>query len=450
MAGTVEVESIMDGADALVQIGDAQNASDITSTGIVKINALYNVTDGAGPQVVVYGDCEGDIHIGHNAAQGVGRVHKNCGITVKGDLTGDIISGNATYPDVVMAGDIVLEGNGSGLISFKQIGDDFTCEGFCGSVTLGNAATDEFSGILKTDELNVDVTFRKFSGGVESKSGTGAGLAFLNGTITTKEEFLSAGLIRIDDFDADANIVINENAVQVISEGDITIYDELAGDVAITGDYKGDISAAGSGGMASTASLAISGKLGNLGDIEIDNDLDGLLAIGGNLEGTVQVGGDVDGTIDVNAKHDGQILVEGYINGTVDVAQRTGDTSLIRAIAGLGAGAEILINTSAGAYNANGDMWFGSTDDVLCTTNPVFCSYDSVEFDGCIRIYESSGASDGDLNGDITIRGCHDDDDDIVIDVDGTVYGNVIVDTHGPSCNGIAPEWDPQLECPIP
>ena len=62
-------------------------------------------------------------------------------------------------------------------------------------------------------------------------------------------------------------------------------------------------------------------------------------------------------------------------------------------------------------------------------TNPP-TPLEEVTFDGCIYVRDESGSgNDGDLNGYITVVGCHATDDDLCICVDGSVGQGAITIT---------------------
>lgn len=257
----------------------------------------------------------------------------------------------------------------------------------------------------------------------------------------------------------------------------------LAGTLTIAQDVAGDVQVGGD--IGETGVLTIAGDVLSTGDVDVgaivygslsvDGDLVGdvtigeLFGFGGQVEGSIEVGNAVSGTIHVTSGStldgdviagasiavrrlaaDGRILIDGLGSGQVAVARGTNATSLIRMIKGLGSGGTVEINTIEGENNANGDMWFGSTDPVACTSCcPVYCTYDTVEFDGCIRIYDEGGQQPtyGNLNGEIIIVGCHDDANDIIIQIDGDRNGTILVDDY--TCQN-QPSVDFNSTCPIP
>ncbi|RJP42427.1 MAG: hypothetical protein C4547_00345 [Phycisphaerales bacterium] len=76
-------------------------------------------------------------------------------------------------------------------------------------------------------------------------------------------------------------------------------------------------------------------------------------------------------------------------------------------------------------HDAGGDIHVGPDDDT---------STDPVVLDGCTRIHDNGGwpvPDRGDLNGDITVNGCHATADDLNICVDGALNGSIDINQSG-------------------
>lgn len=122
----------------------------------------------------------------------------------------------------------------------------------------------------------------------------------------------------------------------------------------------------------------------------------------------------------------GRILIDDLCDGSINVLRGTAANSLVRMTGGLDDHGTIEINSSRGAYDAGGNIHVGPDDGT---------SSDPVVFDGCIRIYDDNGApvpDHGDLDGYITINGCHATADDLNICIDGFVNGSININQ--PDC----------------
>ncbi len=112
----------------------------------------------------------------------------------------------------------------------------------------------------------------------------------------------------------------------------------------------------------------------------------------------------------------GRILVDGLMDGAIRIGKKTTSLTLIHLSGGLGEFGTVELNTSEGAFNAEGVITVGS--------GPCGLSMPDVTFDGCIRIYKDSVSGHyGDLDGAISVRGCL--TDDLNICIDGDDNGNV-------------------------
>jgi len=118
---------------------------------------------------------------------------------------------------------------------------------------------------------------------------------------------------------------------------------------------------------------------------------------------------------------DGRVLIDGLCDAAIEIEEKTHSNSLIRMTDGLDDNGTILINSSAGDLDAGGYIHVGPDDGT---------STDPVVFDGCTRIYDDDGQpvpDHGDLNGDITLNGCHATADDLNIAVEGALNGSITI-----------------------
>ncbi len=211
----------------------------------------------------------------------------------------------------------------------------------------------------------------------------------------------------------------------------------------VDGDLDGSVNVAGNvqaGGMILCDGdlTGVVNVLGDMsGDINIEQDVGttGTVQIGGDVSGDIDVTGSVFGSIDVGASvTTGRILVDGSLDGPVTVGEGSGVVSLIR-VDDLGSNGSIIINNDEGNFDASGDIHIGPTN---------WGSWPSVIFDGCILVKDGSSGG-GDLDGDITVVGCHATTDDLNICIDGSINGSITIDQTGcgntvvASCIGSCP-----------
>ncbi len=108
--------------------------------------------------------------------------------------------------------------------------------------------------------------------------------------------------------------------------------------------------------------------------------------------------------------------------------------SLIRMLDGLSSTGSVSVNTSGGAFHANGNMHFGPISGVP--------PLGDVTFDGLVLI-------DGDLESRVGVNGCHDPADTLDICICGDNNGSVTVRQTG--CDPLisSPIWEcPSGTCP--
>ncbi|RJP33474.1 MAG: hypothetical protein C4547_12290 [Phycisphaerales bacterium] len=281
-----------------------------------------------------------------------------------------------------------------------------------------------------------NITLETFGGAIEARN--------LSGTIDIARSFepyqLGPGLQLTGSMSGRLNV----NS----SEGNYVYY----ADVDIDGDLTSD------GEIRIYAGT--NGEFDDEASINIDGDLAGTVFVGGDFAGDVSVGDDfttngefsvgsettpadvVDGasfTAASNARGDflvsgnvadeamlhlnklgadGRILIDGTCAGDILIDEDTNATSLIQIIGGLMQYGSIVINQDENdAFDANGDIFIGNP--LTCQN----CELDIVYYDGVINILNGT-SSGGDLNGDITVVGCHVTNDPLQLCVCGSETGS--------------------------
>ena len=204
-------------------------------------------------------------------------------------------------------------------------------------------------------------------------------------------------------------------------------YASLSGTLNVTNDVAGTIHIIGSliGGEINSGEINIGGSVS--GNIEL-YDTAGVVSITGNLSGDVEIEGDLTGSVIVggslaNSGYAGgaRILVTGESSGAIKVGEESGSLTLIHVVNGLATGATIEINTTEGAFDAEGDILIGPATEIT-----------AISFDGCIRIHDQLiSGNNGDLIGSLDVNGCHGDGEVLVICIDGDDNGNVTLDQTG-------------------
>lgn len=226
----------------------------------------------------------------------------------------------------------------------------------------------------------------------------------LGSLLDSYEEELQTAVIKIkSDLPASASI----NAPDLNLAGGITFEDDTPArkdiDGTITlGGYNATIKARDQDGT-----IDILGSFGNSGHLDLTGTLKGDLLVGGNCRAPI----DCD-KLGVN----GRILIDGTCEADITVTQGTNATSLIQIIERLDTDADIVINNGGGDNDANGDIFIGDPDEYCLTCEP-----GPVYFGGGILV------NDGNLDGDITVVGCHATQADLEICVDGAINGSIII-----------------------
>lgn len=171
----------------------------------------------------------------------------------------------------------------------------------------------------------------------------------------------------------------------VLSGGLIEIGMNMTGDIDIKGIMAGTVT------VAEDAS----------GDIHLDSHLS-------SFASSISVGGSLSGR--------GRILVDGLCDGSIAIGKNTGSLTLIHCEGGLTGTGKVKINTALGDFNAEGDIHVGP---ITFVSPPPPAQPPAITFDGCIRIFKQAGGSGGDLIGKLKVVGCHEDDTDLNICIDG-------------------------------
>ncbi|MFQ5463936.1 MAG: hypothetical protein ACE5E5_15090 [Phycisphaerae bacterium] len=222
--------------------------------------------------------------------------------------------------------------------------------------------------------------------------------------------------------------------------GDVMITGAMDGDIIIEPDASGDGGTLLAGGLiqvigACSGSISISGAAD--GDVMVKNDMSGNLDVGESLSGDFAVSGDFTGiaTIGRKLQATGRIMVAGLLNGGIEIGDETVALSQITGTDGLGANGCIQINTNQGDFDASGTMHFGPA------TIPF--PLNSITFDGGIKIWDQASAGNGgDLDGTITVTGCHANACDLDVCIDGANNGTVTLNQGG-CTNQIGYSCDP-------
>lgn len=326
----------------------------------------------------ITGNLSGDVYVQRSASTGTG-----------GDIVSLTVDGN-------MSGDIDAEVVSTGI----WIGGDLS-----GTIDI----TDKLDGATLSVSEEVTSTAR-----IDIDEVAGYSL-LLFGTSSSAYDF-DGDLILGNGVPAAANVVIYDelgrtgtidlNNGDVV--GDLAIYGGGAGQIIYGGDAGSSVSLASGSSNTFSGQATFSSVTGSIGTSSHAN-LNGLLTITGDMDGLIYVGGDLGSQ--------GRIKVDGLCDSWIRIDRQTVALSLIHLGGGLGADGKISVNYDAGGHDANGDIYIGQ---VISTPLP------SVTYDGLIEILEGA-ATGGDLNGDITVAGCHATADDLDLCVEGDVNGTLTI-----------------------
>ncbi len=352
------------------------------------------------------GSVTGDILIEQIASGGI--------LTIDGS-----IAGNLTVSETITAGDLTVWGNvpdtstvhiaamtGNSNLTFSGVGET----SFDGDLFLGNGLSDTAMNV-RIGMLDGEVDLNDFDvvGELRVDDGTINETIVRGGDVTGT---VSLSYYPTKDFKGIATFasVPLGGLIKTWTSG------ELSGTLDITGSVAGTIAL--DGPFNSGGAINIGGSFS--GDINIPEDCAGSVSIAGLSKGDVDIEGDLSGSVTLDDALDGvgRILVSGESSGAIKVGKKTGSLTLIQVAGGLATGATIEINTTRGNFSAGGDIHIGGPPSV-----PV----PPVTFDSCIRIYDDAGdpPNGGDLKNDLTVVGCHANNDVLNICIDGSDGGYV-------------------------
>ncbi len=415
LAGTIEIVGDIQGGfyqgqGSFIQIGNEEpGTGNVLPGGAISFQRLHYTQNVLyQPEVWITGDCGGTILFDQIDRGEDGA----CSLIIEGELTSTgKIGGKYPYGNR-FAGTITVDDACAGEIELGWLTQGWPP--VPGTLNL----PDVFSGRLMLGTVDANVSLVTLADGAliaGNGQGGGVGVVLEDYSISVTEDFQGGAEIKIDKLWGDLNITQQEDT----AGGDITVLKEMSGDIDIDGDYEGDITIAIPTGMPSGTKIAISGKLADDGDIEIDGDANGRINIGGRLSGDVSVGGDLTGSnaVNVGGALYGRVLIGGLCDGVIDVAKNLNTGALIRAVEGLGEDGKVLINTSEGDNDAEGTIHFGNADLTI---------QDDVVYDGCVRVYDNGSGYYGNLSGSLIVNGCHDPANTLNICIDGTYTGSSI------------------------
>ncbi|RJP33463.1 MAG: hypothetical protein C4547_12235 [Phycisphaerales bacterium] len=349
-------------------------------------------------------------------------------ITIKSDLPA---SASIYAPDLYYTGTIKFEADGG---VRKDIYGNLTFETFAGTI-----AGDDLSGTIDIERGFYDLG--------------GPGMLDLDGSMSgTLKVNSSQGNYWLDTVIIDIDGSLTSQGQIIVYKGSNGRFDEdamidiggdLAGTVFIGGDFApgdndGDVELNVGGDLSGTA--FIGGDFA--GDVSIGDDFShgaeftvgtpgtptdvaatASFTVASNFRADLWVTGDVvDGAVlDLNKLGaDGRILIDGECDGDILIAKGTDATSLIRITVGLTDDGLIVINNSEGNHNAAGGIYVGVT--TICWE----CELPIVKYDGVIDILNGPSGG-GDLDGYVTVVGCHLTDDPLELCVCGSVNGTTSI-----------------------
>lgn len=457
--------------------------SSITNGKIFEMNGnLTVVKDGAGDggavTLGILGDVSGNLSI-----------QRILSLLIDGNVSGDMniatipagggltVGGNVTTTSSIAVGEMkdnqgsaeakmTVEGNVEGFIEFDRIGDgaDFLIEGdlsgdvtmngdldrgnfsVLGNVTSTSTITIEHLGnyahvILTGTEIAGDVIFKEGvpeAGNqiqIHAELAAGGTIDLTNDNVVGALQLFGGGSGNVINGGAvtDSGLVVLGNGASTVFSGTATFSQvdagsgginldsgaDLNGTVKVTGNVSGPIEVHGT----LNGDVDVSGNVS--GEITIDEDVafGGEVFINGSLTGTVEIGGDVNGSVGALGELGalGEILVDGLLSREIAVGQGTHAQSLIRITEGIGTGAALVINSTQIDAHANGDIHIGPSTGIP-----------NITFDGRILIRaESGGPGGGNLNGTITVVGCHATSADLDICICGKNNGTVTITQTG-------------------
>jgi len=382
-------------------------------------------------------------NISDNAFQIGGTVNRFVDINVT-----QIASGATLRCGYLSANDVPMQG----IVTFSG---DLTAGA---AIDMSKALIDAFGDLLfGSNDIDGTITVYHLTGDIVARD--------LAGTVEIKTEFESAASLDLagsmsGTFSVNTDQGGNNFIGEVLIDGDMTGSALIKMFKGTAGNFTSDavIQVGGANGIGSSASILLEGTMQGL--LTVSNDLTGSVTVGGNFSGDVSIGdefssgadfnvGSAAGAADMlsgasftvvgnsggdfwvsgdvkngalldlnNLGADGRILIDGECDGDIFIDEDTNATSLIQIIKGLTLNGLIVINEDENdAFDANGDIFIGNPD--TCAT----CDVDPVEYDGVINVLNGSSGG-GDLAGDISVIGCHDDDNLFELCVCGSETGS--------------------------
>lgn len=355
-------------------------------------------------QIHVSGNVSGELQLGKMESGSVG---------VDADLSGlinvwDSLVGGSIY--------VVQNVTASGHVNVAQMGEDGAY------ITLGSGEIGQYEMEGKVD-LHNGVPFNS-SLSITSESGPNGVIDLHHGDIVGSIVMDGGGYGQLTN-----GGIIRENGHVWVATGDAVwrgratfdgsdqwgTVDAEAGDVdgivEFLGDHNGQVVIRG-GSLFSNGQILFRKHVGPTGRMLLysafgdDGNCDGRIGVRGNMNGEIQVDGRLSSTgiININGSHNGTM--------TVELESQAGSNINARYLA---SGAYIVINDSAGPHDADGNITIGSA----------FSPTPGAVFDGCIRVRKQSTGGFGDLNGNISVWGCHATADPLNICIDGNVNGSI-------------------------
>ena len=306
--------------------------------------------------------------------------YSNISVTTTGTLAGDLV--------------VVKDNGGNGGDGVLAIGGDVE-----GDISIPGEAYGDIEGDFAGDLMDIGVIpFSKF--------------LEIHGDLS--------GDLEVDTIEAVAFLYV----WGAVPEGVTVEITNMAGIVYFGGSggqypFKGDViltNGMSSGTVEFGCDLASGASVDFTGD-----DLVGSLIILGDVSGDILNIDDLQGGVRLTGSLNatGRILIDGLCDGSITIDKQTVALSQIHITEGLDDGT-ITINYDGGDFDANGTIYIGEP------TGPL----GNVTFDGSILIQNGEGphgCHGGDLNGDITVRGCHATSDDLDICICGSDNGRVTI-----------------------
>jgi len=348
----------------------------------------------------ISGNLNGILEVKKNSS-GTGGLISN--FTVDGDVTGPVTAAKVTST-VHLSGDVAQN------IDLERIEDGaLLIDGdISANITIRDKLLDGNLQVQGLVPSTSDITVNNMDDG-----GGGAGLVFGVVEPSASDDF--AGDLILTNGVSDTGAYVSMRGVLT---GKITLNGEdVIGLISLERGGTGDIT--NGGDLSGTVTLGLGDVYS--GDVDFDSVSSGgeINVIDADLAGDIAIGGDMDGVVTVDGELDdaASLVIDGVLNGTIDVYAETEPLSLIHVLEGVGSGGKILINTSQACFcSSRGNIQVGP----FSTATPL----PAVEFDGCLRIYDdSSNGNGGDLKGRMQVVGCHDDTNLLNLCTDGDISG---------------------------